>query len=133
MIDAAKSENVILKLNFSYRTYLEQYQQRKKNQLKQYTDEELYTNSSKLYNPYTAIPGFSIHERGAAFDFSVNGGKSAAYKWLVKNAYKFGFYRTIPSEMWHFEYQPWTYRGGVKPNDMFKWVKKEDSSWLGLV
>lgn len=52
-----------------------------------------------------APPGRSKHERGEAVDIKV-----AAFpellKWLRKNAGRFGWYETVKSEPWHWEYRP---------------------------
>jgi D-alanyl-D-alanine carboxypeptidase len=59
----------------------------------------------------TAIPGRSLHELGLAIDLtsgrkSINDRRSAAFKWLVANAGKYGFVN-LPSEPWH-----WSITGG---------------------
>jgi len=52
-----------------------------------------------------AIPGQSMHERGLAIDFTVNGKSitagSTAHKWLVANASRYGLY-PLASEPWHW-------------------------------
>jgi D-alanyl-D-alanine carboxypeptidase len=60
-------------------------------------------------------PGFSAHHSGRAVDLWLGqtiGSKQVealretrAYKWLVKNASKFGFY-PYKAEPWHWEYNP---------------------------
>lgn len=44
-----------------------------------------------------AKPGYSNHQNGRALDLSTS-------TWLAKNAGKFGFKRTVPSEPWHYEF-----------------------------
>jgi hypothetical protein len=44
-----------------------------------------------------AKPGYSNHQSGRALDLSVS-------SWLVNNAARFGFKRTVPSEAWHYEF-----------------------------
>lgn len=44
-----------------------------------------------------AKPGYSNHQNGRALDLSTS-------TWLAKNAAKFGFKRTVPSEAWHYEF-----------------------------
>lgn len=71
-----------------------------------------------------AMPGFSNHTKGIAFDLGVGTQlphkawdpkveklwtETKQYQWLDKHANKFGFYR-IKSEAWH-----WEYRGGYVP------------------
>jgi multidrug efflux pump subunit AcrA (membrane-fusion protein) len=62
-------------------------------------------------SPPTARPGTSMHERGLAIDFSVNGRfiksrSDPAFVWLAANAGRFGFIN-LPSEPWH-----WSTTGG---------------------
>ena len=71
-------------------------------------------------NPYqkfnlAATPGTSQHQNGRAFDidlgYSTNDTKqphpeamTETYKWLLLNAHKYGFVRTVANERWHWEY-----------------------------
>ncbi|MHB8872709.1 MAG: peptidoglycan-binding protein [Myxococcaceae bacterium] len=50
-----------------------------------------------------ARPGYSNHQGGIAVDISTN---SAVNSWLSRHASQYGFRRTVPSEIWHFEYRP---------------------------
>ena len=50
-----------------------------------------------------ARPGYSNHQGGIAVDISTN---SAVNNWLANHAAAYGFRRTVPSEIWHFEYRP---------------------------
>ena len=78
----------------------------------------------KYFSPITAAPGTSKHGDSNAIDIQVNGGNSREYRWLVKNASKFGFVRDVQSETWH-----WIY----KPNaDTFAFIPPSDPSWKGL-
>ena len=57
-------------------------------------------------SPPTARPGYSMHERGLAVDFTFQGRlirsrSSAAFRWLAKNASRFSLYN-LPSEPWHW-------------------------------
>lgn len=66
----------------------------------------IYEKSSSKCRPPTARPGFSMHERGLAVDFTVNGRaipsrNTAAFRWLSRNAAKYGF-RNLASEPWHW-------------------------------
>lgn len=80
-----------------------------------------YAEQAALYAAYkagkgnlAAKPGTSLHERGNALDLSrgtaaqlwmVNGGSSTAVKSGEKiRAHAYGWYRTVPSEPWHFAY-----------------------------
>jgi hypothetical protein len=44
-----------------------------------------------------ARPGYSNHQSGSAVDVSTS-------RWLARNASRFGFVRTVPSEAWHYEH-----------------------------
>tara|TARA_Y100000310_G_scaffold242838_1_gene247049 strand:- start:8403 stop:9461 length:1059 start_codon:yes stop_codon:yes gene_type:complete len=50
-----------------------------------------------------ATPGYSRHQNGVAIDI-VNSDKTTTevYKWLAKNAHKYGFRRTVSYEPWHW-------------------------------
>ncbi|MFU8803010.1 MAG: cell wall-binding repeat-containing protein [Bradymonadaceae bacterium] len=54
-----------------------------------------------------ARPGYSNHQDGRALDLNTRG--AGVYNWLSRNASRYGFQRTVPSEPWH-----WEYRAGVK-------------------
>ncbi len=53
-----------------------------------------------------AYPGYSNHQSGYALDLNTTG--AGVLGWLNRNASRFGFSRTVPSEDWH-----WEYRGGA--------------------
>lgn len=55
-----------------------------------------------------AKPGYSNHQGGIAVDLTVGPTSSQVYKWLARNAGRFGFVRTVKSEPWHWEYRPGT-------------------------
>ena len=56
-----------------------------------------------------AVPGTSNHQSGHALD--LNTSDPGVYAWLDRNAARFGFRRTVPSEAWHWEH--W----GAAPNE----------------
>ena len=82
------------------------------------TDEEAERRASE----YSARPGESEHQTGLCFDFitSEMGGslderfeKTDAFKWLSKNAYKYGFILRYPADdvsTTGYQYEPWHYR-----------------------
>jgi LAS superfamily LD-carboxypeptidase LdcB len=57
-----------------------------------------------LYNQgkgnLAARPGFSNHQNGLALDIDM---PDSTYRWMKQNGRKFGFCRTVPSEVWHWE------------------------------
>ncbi len=129
---AAAIDGVILRLDAGLRTWGEQMFLRKQNVIdKTRTDDEQYlTNAdSGLFNPRTGKPGWSNHHDGKAYDFNVTDPRTKkllpSYAWLVKNAFRFGFVRTVPSETWHWE--------NIKAKTMFDYVEKDHASWMGLV
>lgn len=64
---------------------------------------------------WVAPPGTSAHQSGRAVDLYLGYGisskhvaamrKTAAWRWLARNAVRFGFY-PYPKEPWHWEYNP---------------------------
>ena len=70
-----------------------------------------------------APPGWSPHQRGYAVDMNTIGG--GRYEWLVKNAYRYGFIRTVQFERWHWEYRG-NWAGQQKPT----WAN--DGRWKQL-
>jgi hypothetical protein len=71
--------------------------------------------SAEKARQWVAPPGSSAHQSGRAIDLWLGFGISSknvqkmratpAYKWLVENAARFGFY-PYPKEPWHWEYNP---------------------------
>jgi LAS superfamily LD-carboxypeptidase LdcB len=66
----------------------------------------IYEMPSSQCSPPTARPGYSLHERGLAIDFSCDGTliespDSPCFRWLAANASLYGFYN-LPSENWHW-------------------------------
>ena len=109
MYDAAKKEGLDLFINSSYRSYEDQ--------------EELCNYYKELYGEryvqkYVALPGFSEHQTGLAFDIGSLSNNvfadSKEYQWMLENAYKYGFilrftksnasFTGFRSEPWHYRY-----------------------------
>jgi uncharacterized protein YlxW (UPF0749 family) len=70
------------------------------------SDYAIYEMPANQCHPPTARPGASMHERGLAIDFTVNGSiitshSDPAWQWLSKNAAKYGLYN-LASEPWHW-------------------------------
>ena len=95
MINAAAADGVTLQVTSGFRTM--EYQERLKREL----------------GSTAARPGFSPHQAGYAVDFSTRG--RGQYEWMVRNAYRYGFVRTVPRERWHWEYRG-TWAGQEKPS-----------------
>lgn len=104
-------ENMIIKVRTSYRSYA--------------TQKDLY--NSYLKNKTTAMvdltaarPGYSEHQTGLALDVQAEDSNYTSfentkeYKWMLKNAYKYGFILRYPEnktnitgynfESWHYRY-----------------------------
>jgi hypothetical protein len=61
-----------------------------------------YVNCSCNNCNLAAQPGYSNHQSGEALD--LNTAAPGVYRWLSRNAGRFGFYETVPSEDWHWEF-----------------------------
>ncbi|GHG99850.1 M15 family metallopeptidase [Comamonas sp. JC664] len=92
----ARAKNIYLWVRSGYRSPAKQ--------------RRLYERYRKGQGPQAAKPGRSNHERGLAVDLVIGGVTTPTYEWLVSNACRFGFKRTVRSEPWHWEYRPRTTR-----------------------
>jgi len=90
MAAAAKKSGLRLTINSGFRTLARQ----------QYFW-NCYVSKKCNGGNLAARPGTSNHGRGVALDINVASG--AVYNWLAKNARKYGFIRTVPTERWHWE------------------------------
>jgi LAS superfamily LD-carboxypeptidase LdcB len=61
-----------------------------------------YTSCSCNNCNLAAPPGYSNHQSGHALD--LNTSSPGVYHWLENHAAHFGFKRTVPSEIWHWEW-----------------------------
>ncbi len=77
-----------------------------------------FTYGAGAANQFSADQGYSEHQLGTTVDFttpSVGATLSgfemtSAYKWLVDNAYKYGFTLSYPEKNKYYEYEPWHWR-----------------------
>lgn len=110
---AANNDGILLVIEQGERSPDEQIARRKANVIDKSKVNDInyiMTAPADKFFPVTAIPGTSMHERKngvfpKAIDIQVTG-KPKVYDWLKNNAHKFGFYRTVPSEFWHWEFLP---------------------------
>lgn len=117
MSSAAGAEGVVLTPQSGYRSY--SYQ---KTLYEGYVKNE----GQEKADTYSARPGYSEHQTGLALDFSPiddTFDDTNAYKWLVKNAYKYGWILRYPSDKASttgYMYEPWHWRyvGITVANDM---------------
>jgi hypothetical protein len=103
LLDAAMADGVFLG-GYGYRDVSNQIALRRQNCGS--SDHAVWDMAPDQCSPPTARPGTSMHERGLAIDFSVNGRfinsrSDAAFLWLAANAGRFGF-ANLPSEPWHW-------------------------------
>ncbi|QQR82743.1 M15 family metallopeptidase [Candidatus Campbellbacteria bacterium] len=69
-------------------------------------------------NAFSADQGYSEHQLGTTVDFTttgINGGLNGfettpAYKWLVDNAYRYGFILSYPKGNAYYQFEPWHWR-----------------------
>jgi len=148
MQDAAFADGVDLHLSSGYRDPFEtlkrangshisssQYSLRVANVIdksKKDDDNFLRTASSTAFDPYTARPGYSNHNSGLAIDLNCGGAKfnnfdQGIYEWLLLNAYKYGFVRTVSTEEWHWEYRPGTPMFGFSNK-----MNRDHNKWYDL-
>ncbi|MDP3276302.1 MAG: M15 family metallopeptidase [Deltaproteobacteria bacterium] len=92
MQSAARSAGVSISIVSGFRTMAEQ--------------QELYRRYLAGTGNLAARPGYSNHQSGLALDLNTSSG--GVYAWLTSNGGRYGFIRTVPSEIWH-----WEFRGAV--------------------
>ena len=85
---AAENDGVALRIVSGFRTNAQQ--------------QALYDSYLAGTGNLAARPGYSNHQSGHALD--LNTSASGVYTWLQNHAASFGFKRTVPSEIWHWEY-----------------------------
>lgn len=114
MLDSAKASGVELYVKSAYRSFDEQ------KSLKSYYS---VTYGAGTANTFSADQGYSEHQLGTTADFITTGlggqltgfDKTEAYKWMLENAYKFGFVLSYPKDNSYYIFEPWHWRFvGVK-------------------
>ncbi|MEW5849930.1 MAG: FG-GAP-like repeat-containing protein [Myxococcota bacterium] len=91
MQQAAAEDGVAIRIVSGFRTHAEQAYLRA-------CYENCNCNSCNL----AARPGYSNHQSGHALDLNTR--EPEVYSWLVNNAARFGFKRTVEGEPWHWEW-----------------------------
>lgn len=112
MVNSALVDGVVIGVNSSYRSHDQQIYQYNRRM----SGGKIDPKKVKEFGP-AAKPGYSLHQSGLAVDLSKN-----SWDWLKANAEKFGWFATVASEPWHYEYK------GVKaekPKDK----KKKSNGW----
>lgn len=108
MLKDAKEAGVDLKIISAYRSFAEQT--------------SLKNQYSVTYgsgaNKFSADQGYSEHQLGTTLDFTTSKTGSnfnafdstESYKWLIDNAYKYGFILSYPDGNEYYQYEPWHWR-----------------------
>jgi len=118
MIEDANRESVDLQVKSGFRTMEDQ--------------QTLYNEYRAGTGNLAAQPGHSNHQNGIAIDFNVTSQNGRVFEWLTKNAWKYGFIRTVSRERWHWEYwgswngqeEPSWANGWHSPKTMFSSVRR---------
>ncbi len=107
MSDAATLDNITIKNASGYRSYAYQVN---------LYDKYAQRDGKKAADTYSARPGFSEHQTGLVSDINQIDNSfenTDAFKWLQKNAYKYGFILRFPKDkedITGYQYEPWHYR-----------------------
>ncbi|MFQ8643069.1 MAG: M15 family metallopeptidase [Oscillospiraceae bacterium] len=110
MFNAAKEDGHTLIINSGYRTYDAQ---------KKIYDEYKDLKGEEYADEYAARPDYSEHQSGLALDIITYGASGEtfdttdAFKWLQKNAHKYGFILRYPKDkedITGYAYESWHYR-----------------------
>jgi hypothetical protein len=134
MKQAAAADGVDLRIVSGFRTHAEQ----------QYLY-GCYVDCACNNCNLAAYPGYSNHQSGYALDLNTEG--YGVYSWLSRNASRYGFQRTVPSEDWHWEYfgsrntldpcddgdsssQPPAASSSVRFKGLTEWGRYSNGVWL---
>lgn len=108
LLENAKKDGIDLKVKWGYRSFWEQA--------------SIKSSSAVSFgsgaNKFIADQGYSEHQLGTTVDFTTsefNGNasmfnKTKAYKWLLDNAYKYGFILSYPENNKYYIFEPWHWR-----------------------
>lgn len=108
MIEAAKANGSGLKIVSGYRSFG--------------TQAALKSSYKVTYgkgaNAFSADQGYSEHQLGTAIDFTTESlgadfssfAVTDQYKWLLQNAYKYGFILSYPTTNTYYQFEPWHWR-----------------------
>jgi LAS superfamily LD-carboxypeptidase LdcB len=89
-------------------------------------------------NRFSADQGYSEHQLGTTVDFTTKElgannasfDKTASYKWLVDNAYRYGFILSYPKGNAYYVYEPWHWR--FVGRDLAKKIHNEGTHFYDL-
>lgn len=115
MVDAARTDHVVLLFSSTYRSFATQTA---------VYDREVRVYGKKVADTESAVPGHSQHQMGTTIDFGCicnDFDKTAAFKWLTANAWKYGFSLTYPNgyeSLTGYRYEPWHWHYITKPGTL---------------
>lgn len=109
LLDRAKRDGVALYVQSGYRSF--ETQEALKGQY-------AVTYGAGTANQFSADQGYSEHQLGTTVDFTTTGlgggltgfDRTAAYAWLLKNAYRYGFVLSYPQGNTYYIFEPWHWR-----------------------
>ena len=111
MLDDANNSGVLIPIVSAYRSFG--------------TQSSLKASYTVSYgsgaNKFSADQGYSEHQLGTAVDvgspelvpsssLEIKFDTTQAYKWLVNNAYRYGFILSYPEKNTYYQYEPWHWR-----------------------
>lgn len=108
LLEEAREDGIDLLVASAYRSFSKQASLK-------YGYRVLYGSGA---NQFSADQGYSEHQLGTTVDFTTStiGGAfnsfepTAAYKWLVDNAHRFGFVLSYPKGNAYYQFEPWHWR-----------------------
>lgn len=109
MINSASSTDTRLYVYSAYRSFAEQ---------KALKNNYSVTYGAGTANSFSADQGYSEHQLGTTVDVITPGlggeldgfDKTAAFQWMINNAYRFGFVMSYPKGNSYYIYEPWHWR-----------------------
>lgn len=109
MIDTASSTGIKIYAFSAYRSFAEQ---------KALKGEYAITYGGGTANSFSADQGYSEHQLGTTVDVITPGlggnldgfDKTIAYRWMLDNAYKYGFVLSYPEKNSYYVFEPWHWR-----------------------
>ncbi len=108
LLEDAQDDDIDLKVTSAYRSFEEQTSLKGGYKV-------VYGAGSA--NQFSADQGYSEHQLGTTVDLTassttafVNFENTEAYKWLLNNAYKYGFVLSYPKGNIYYQFEPWHWR-----------------------
>ncbi len=109
MMNSASSTGVKLYTSSAYRSFAEQ---------RALKGEYSVVYGSGTANSFSADQGYSEHQLGTTVDMITTGlggnldgfDRTEAYRWMIANAYKYGFINSYPKDNKYYVFEPWHWR-----------------------